>query len=208
MAFPCTGVILAGGRNSRFNGTNKAFLEVGGTRILDQLYGLFTEIFEEVILVTNDPLAYLGWDLTIVTDIFSERSSLTGIHAGLFAASHQRIFAAACDAPFLNRDLVVRLLEAAEEKYDVVIPVTAAGYEPLCAVYSKRCLKPMAAQLQQKRFKIMGFFKSVRVREFSEAMVREIDPDLISFFNINRPEDLVRAQAYLNGERVSSKEAI
>lgn len=75
---------MAGGLNSRYSGRNKAFIPVWGKRILDRLYEVFQEVFEEIILVTNDPLKYLEWDLTIVTDIFPYRSSLTGIHAGLF----------------------------------------------------------------------------------------------------------------------------
>ena len=84
MTFPCTGVILSGGLNTRFNGHNKALIRVGQRRILDRLYDVFSELFDEIILVTNHPLQFLDWDLTIVTDIFSTRSSLTGIHAGLF----------------------------------------------------------------------------------------------------------------------------
>ena len=84
MAFPCTGVILSGGLSTRFNGQNKAFIRVGRKRILDRLYDVFSDVFDEIILVTNDPLQFTEWDLTIVTDLFAARSSLTGIHTGLF----------------------------------------------------------------------------------------------------------------------------
>ena len=84
MGFPCTGVILSGGLNTRFNGQNKAFIRVGQKRILDRLYEIFSDLFDDIILVTNHPLEFLDWDLTIVTDLFSARSSLTGIHTGPF----------------------------------------------------------------------------------------------------------------------------
>jgi len=96
-------VILAGGLNTRFSGTNKAFLRIRGKRILDHIYDLCKELFEEIILVTNDPLQYLEWDLVIATDIFPVRSSLTGIHAGLFCATNPYAFFIACDAPFLKK---------------------------------------------------------------------------------------------------------
>ena len=57
MAAPCTGVILAGGLNTRFDGQNKAFIKIGGKRILDRLLDVYTRLFEQVGLVTNDPAA-------------------------------------------------------------------------------------------------------------------------------------------------------
>jgi len=38
----------------------------------------------------------------------------------------------------------------------------------------------------------LKFFQKIRVRYMEEEEIRKIDPDLKSFFNINRPEDLER----------------
>ena len=84
MTIPCSGVILSGGLSTRFNGHNKALISIHGKRNLDRIYGVFSELFDEIILVTNEPMQFLDWDLTVVTDLFPTRSSLTGIHAGLF----------------------------------------------------------------------------------------------------------------------------
>ena len=194
MKFPCTGVILAGGQNKRFSGMNKAFISVGGKRILDRTYEIFDSLFDEIILVTNDPLKYLEWDLRIVSDIFLYRSSLTGIHTGLFFTNNFYTFITACDIPFLKKELVETIINNIETGVDVIIPETLNGMEPLCAVYSKRCLKPVENNLIQKELKIEQFFKNVRVKKLSENILREKDPDLISFFNINTPNDLARAK--------------
>ena len=53
MKFPCTGVILAGGMNTRFSGQRKAFLSVGGKRTIDHLYGIFNTLFETVATMTD-----------------------------------------------------------------------------------------------------------------------------------------------------------
>ncbi|HAY39257.1 MAG TPA: molybdenum cofactor guanylyltransferase, partial [Desulfobacteraceae bacterium] len=97
-----TGVILAGGKNSRFSGKNKALVRIGGKRILDRIYEVFTILFDKIILVTNDPLQYMEWDFDIVTDIFPIRSSLTGIHTGLFYITTPYAFFVACDIPFIK----------------------------------------------------------------------------------------------------------
>jgi len=189
-----TGVILAGGQNTRFSGTNKALIRVGEKCILDRIYDVFSDIFEEIILVTNDPIQYLEWDLNIVTDLFPIRSSLTGIHTGLFYMTASYAFFAACDIPFLKKGLVETILSHIEPGVDIVIPQTSKGLEPLCSVYSKKCLKPVEHQLVKRAFKIRQVFQKVRVKKLPETILRENDPDLISFYNINTHDDLARAQ--------------
>jgi molybdopterin-guanine dinucleotide biosynthesis protein A len=194
MTFPCTGVILSGGLNTRFGGNNKAFSSVGGRRILDRLLDVFSELFDEIILVTNHPQHFLKWDLTIVTDIFDLRSSLTGIHTGLFYANNPYAFFSAFDTPFLKKELVEILVQQIEEKLDIIMPETTAGFEPLCAIYSKRCLKPAEDHLKANKLKIQWAFRSNRIKNIPENLLRSVDPQLRSFFNINTPEDLARAE--------------
>ncbi|MCP4689728.1 MAG: molybdenum cofactor guanylyltransferase [Desulfobacterales bacterium] len=190
MTHPLTGVILAGGLNKRFNGLNKAFIQVDGVRILDRIYGIFHELFDEIILVTNEPNLYLEWDLNIVTDLFQVRSSLTGIHAGLFYATHPFAFFTACDTPFLKKEMVETVVESIVPHVDIVIPETSLGREPLCAAYSKRCLESIEGRLSRRVFKIQGFFRKMKVKKIHEKRLRAVDPGLKSFFNINTPEDL------------------
>jgi molybdopterin-guanine dinucleotide biosynthesis protein A len=190
----CTGVILAGGKNSRFSGKNKALVHIGGKRVLDRIYEVFTLLFDKIILVTNDPVQYMEWDLDIVTDIFPIRSSLTGIHTGLFYITTPYALFVACDIPFIKKELIEILLDGVEPSIDIVIPETSKGFEPLCSVYSKRCFKPIEEQLEKKSFKIQQVFQKVRVKKISEDILRAIDPELISLYNINTPEDLARAK--------------
>lgn len=198
MKNPCTGVILAGGNNSRFFGTNKALIYVGGKRIFDHIYSIFTELFDRIILVTNNPLQYFHWNLDIVTDIFPIRSSLTGIHTGLFYTTTPHAFFVACDTPFLKKELVGIILNHIEPNIDIVIPETSEGFEPLCSVYSKRCLQHIEQQLNEKKLKIQNFFQKVRVKKLPENILRKVDPDLLSFSNINTPDDLARAEHIAN----------
>jgi molybdenum cofactor guanylyltransferase len=193
----CTGVILAGGLASRYSGEAKALLPVGGKKNLDHIYEVFTELFEEIILVTNDPLTYLEWDLMIGTDLYPVRSSLTGLHAGLFYASNPYVFLSASDTPFLSAKMIKILLEKIDDHTDVVIPETSSGLEPLCAIYSKRCFQSIEHHLLKKEFKISKFFKKVRIKKVPETQLRQQDPNLLSFFNINTPEDLKIADKIL-----------
>jgi molybdopterin-guanine dinucleotide biosynthesis protein A len=202
MKIPCSGVILAGGLSSRYGGENKAFLRIAGTRILDRLFSVFRVVFDEIILVTNNPREFLGWDAMIVRDIFPVRSSLTGIHAGLFYARHPFAFFTACDTPFLKRSVVQTILDNLEEEADIVIPNTSAGLEPLCAAYSKRCLKPAGDHLRMNKFKIQAALGKCRIKKIQEKALRESDPDLVSFFNINTPEDMQKAEQLISSGKI------
>jgi len=86
------------------------------------------------------------------------------------------------------------LLYHIESSVDIVIPETSKGLEPLCSVYSKNCLKPVEQQLIKQQLKIQLFFQKVRVKKLPEPILRKADPDLLSFSNINTPEDLARAE--------------
>jgi molybdopterin-guanine dinucleotide biosynthesis protein A len=191
---PCAGAILAGGRGSRFHGRNKALLRLGGETILDRTERLFRSFFEEIILVTNDPMAYLDRDLVLASDVYDYRSSLTGVHAGLSAADAPHLFVSACDTPFLKPGVVAAVLDALEPRYDVVIPATRAGLEPLCAIYSKRCLKRMARHIEERKVKIQWVFQDMQVRKVPESVLRGLDPELDSFVNVNTPEDFEKAR--------------
>ncbi|BBO90502.1 molybdenum cofactor guanylyltransferase [Desulfosarcina ovata] len=195
MAWPCTGVILAGGESKRFAGKNKAFIRIGGQRNIDRLMAVYSSLFDQIVLVTNDPAAYMDVDALIVTDHYSQRSSLNGIYAGLFAARHEYAFFAACDAPFVKPGMIACVLDHIDSKADLIIPSTDAGYEPMFAVYRKTCLPAMAWQLERDLLKIKGLFRKVRIKPVAESELRAIDPELVSFFNMNTPEDLVRAES-------------
>jgi molybdopterin-guanine dinucleotide biosynthesis protein A len=144
--------------------------------------------------VTNDPVQYMEWDFDIVTDILPIRSSLTGIHTGLFYITTPYAFFIACDIPFIKKELIELLLDSVEPGIDIVIPETSKGVEPLCSVYSKRCIKPIEEQLEKKSLKILQTFQKLRVKKIPENTLRTIDPDLLSLYNINTPDDLARAK--------------
>jgi len=200
----CSGVILAGGLGKRFSGRAKGLIEVAGRRILDRIFDCFQTLFSEIVLVTNDPVQYLEWNCLIVSDLMPERSSLTGVHAGLYYASNPYAFIAACDTPFLRSDLAARILAEVDPRLDAIIPWTKAGPEPLCAVYSQRCLQPIEHQLQKENYKIQTLFGQVRTKRISEEALRAFDPDLISFFNVNTPEDLHTAETLAAADTRSS----
>lgn len=188
-----SGVVLAGGQSRRL-GTNKAFVKVGGVALIDRVLHQLGQLSDDVLIVTNDPVTYQGLGVSVVEDAIPGGGSLGGIYTGLALAGHERAVAVGCDMPFLDLGLL-RFMILLSEKYDVVIPSLEGLLEPLHAVYSKACLGPMADVLQAGGRRIVDFFPQVRVRHVERAELEALDPEHLSFFNINTPEDLSRAQA-------------
>ena len=193
MIFPCSGVILAGGENKRFSGIDKAFSKINGHRIIDHVYSVFEQVFEEIIIVTNTPEKYQEWGCCIVRDVFPIRSSLTGVHAGLFYSSNPFAFFSACDTPFLKKEIVECVIKNIDPRFHAIIPETQKGIEPLCAAYSRESLPQMEQNLMKHNFKIRKIFSKNRLKKIPEKKIRQADPDLVSFFNINSPDELEMA---------------
>lgn len=190
----CTGVILAGGRNTRFPGTNKAFHKVGANTMLDKVYTLFSRMFNEVILVVNEPALFLDIDSLVVTDIDPSQCSLAGLHAGLFHAGSDWSYVSACDVPFISEKVIRYLVEQRSPGKQVIIPRTWEGMEPLSALYHKSCLPRIETTLAKKVFMVKKFFKPERVKQIPPQILETLDPDLRFKLNVNTPADLETAR--------------
>jgi molybdopterin-guanine dinucleotide biosynthesis protein A len=87
------------------------------------------------------------------------------------------------------------IIDRIEPGYDAIIPEISVGLEPLCAAYAKKCLNRIEQHLAREKLKIQLVFKKNRIKKIPEKIMRERDPELISFMNINTPEDLEKAEA-------------
>ena len=203
MKFDCTGVILAGGENSRLPGKKKAFQKIGNSMIIEKLHSLFSNLFKEIIIVVNEPGDFAGLDMNIVTDIIPSQCALAGLHAGLFYSSNHFVYATACDTPFVNQKIVEHIADQIEPEYDVIIPRTDDGLETMFAVYSKNCIPLIENNLAKNIFMIKKFFKKKRVKEIPVEQLKKIDPEMQFIFNINTLQDLNKARKIADKKMVS-----
>ncbi|WP_415713724.1 NTP transferase domain-containing protein [Maridesulfovibrio sp.] len=193
--------ILAGGEGRRMGRTDKSCLKLSGEKLVGRIIRTLDGLCAETFVITRTPENHPDLDLRLVGDIFEARSSLTGIHAALYHAQTGHVFVTACDSPFLNRGLISELLSRVTEEDDVLIPIHPDGfYEPLCAVYSKRCLPFIEQNLKNNIFQIIRFFPQVKVRTVETEVLKSKDDKLETFININTPDQLDRIRKSLKGE--------
>jgi len=192
-----TGVILAGGRSSRY-GRNKALVEMNGIRLIERVIGVMEPLFEHLIIITNTPRDYAYLELPMVEDVIKGLGPIGGVFTGLQTLSDEAGFFVACDMPFLNGKLIRHMMYVMED-FDVVVPKVDWKIEALHAIYSKRCIPAIKELIDRQDYQIIKFFQSVRVRYLNKEEIRDFDPELRSFFNVNRPEELLKATRSTNG---------
>jgi len=186
-----TGVLLAGGRSRRM-GTDKRFLAVGEKTLIERALEVYEHLFREILVVVAQPTPELATlEHRVLVDMIPDCGSLGGLYTGLSGATRQRIFAAACDMPFLNSEVISHLV-ALSAASDIVMPKLATGLQPMHAVYAKTCLPHVRRMIDAGQFTIQEVARNERlkVRLVPEDDLRRIDPRLLSFFNLNTPADL------------------
>ena len=189
-----TSIVLAGGKNLRL-GRSKALEVIGGKSLIERVIERLEPITNQFLIVTSREKSEFPTsnEIEVLTDIYPERGPLGGIYTGLLASRSSCSIAVACDMPFLNSELISHMIDLLQD-FDAVVPRWQNGMlEPLHAVYAKSCLDTMKTRLENERLGIHRFLNEINVRYIEEEECRQFDPELLSFFNINRPSDLKRA---------------
>ena len=103
-------------------------------------------------------------------------------------------------AVYLNPDLIAYLIHLSDD--DIVMPNPATGLQPMHAVYSKACCPHFKRMIESRNLSIQGILQNegLRVRLVPEEDLRQHDPELLSFLNVNTPEDAERARTLGQGD--------
>jgi len=190
---------LAGGRATRMGGIEKPLIKFRGKYLISHPLEVLSEVCDEIIISCRDEhqkrlLSGIFEGFKFSTDIFKNMGPLGGIHAAFMEMTGDYGIVVACDMPFIQREIVVKLFEVAEG-YDASMPVWENGkFEPLFAVYRKHpFLQEVEKSLKKGESKILApVFRLKNVRYISVNDLRNIDPEFRSFININTYYDLNR----------------
>jgi molybdopterin-guanine dinucleotide biosynthesis protein A len=190
-----TGVVLAGGRSSRF-GANKALADWRGRPLVEAVVKSLLEVLPKVLVVTKNAseLQFLTSDrVRVVEDLCRDGHPMGGLFTALKGLETQHAFVAACDMPFVAPRLIEAMWHSRAD-YDAVIPVWRDKRQPLCGVYSRACAGMIRASIDADSLGISRLFDTLRTRFMLEKEVAGVDPQGLSFMDIDTREDYERAK--------------
>lgn len=183
------GAVLAGGKNTRMQGKDKAFVEIKGVPFISRILEVYKSLFSEIIIVTNCPKQYQEYrrNYTIVSDSFPNRGPLGGIHAGVSVALKKNVFFVACDMPYLHIELIEKqILEFKKVNCQAFVPRVKAKLEPLHAIYSVEIKQKLEDYLLiSGNYAVSNFLKKINTCYWDLP-----DKYLSNFTNVNTPQEL------------------
>jgi molybdopterin-guanine dinucleotide biosynthesis protein A len=185
-----TACILAGGRARRFGGALKPLLVVDGTTILARQRAVLAPRAAELVIAVAGPGPLTEQGVRAVRDTVADAGPLAGLAAGFAASARPWLLAVAGDMPHLSPRVLDAILAAADERVDAVVPRVGGFPEPLCALYGRGAAAVVARHLDGGRRRTQGILDDLRVAWLEEPALRALDPELVTFTNVNAPDHL------------------
>lgn len=200
-----SGAVLAGGRGRRF-GQDNAFAFLGGRHLIDHVCGALRIVCSEVFVVADGPERFEGLGVAVVSDLVKGMGALGGLFTALVHGRHDMCFVVGCDMPFLCPGLLEKMIRLAAG-HDAVVPVVRGDFQPLHALYTKRCLPRIKKRVLEGDLNIAGVFSKRSTLRLEEEDWNDLDPAGASFFHVNTPEAFQRArQMWEENRQARSKE--
>jgi molybdopterin-guanine dinucleotide biosynthesis protein A len=209
VALGVSAAILAGGRARRFGGVDKASLAVGRARIIDRQLAALSAVADDIRIVADRADRYPDAGVRVIPDAIPNAGPLGGLYTALVDARHDWSIILACDLPFVTAALLERLLieRDVDERAEAIVPRSARGLEPLCAVYRRNCAEAARARIARGALRVDGLLEDVRARVLAAEALAPDDAGLL-FENVNTPHDHARARGWVELNEKPSEDRI
>ncbi len=192
-----SGILLAGGRSSRM-GQDKCFIQLPHTAklMVEHAVDLMLKYCFELVIVTNElermKQLNFGSSVRLCSDLIAHEGPLGALASAAPLLSGEWCLVRAVDMPYLS-DAFIELMNASTRRQigtqgypDLVLPLTEFGAEPLSAYYKVGSLKRCAPLVfKQGRRRVLSLCEHMTTLELKCEELKEIDPQLKNFDNIN-----------------------
>jgi molybdopterin-guanine dinucleotide biosynthesis protein A len=197
-----TAVILCGGKSSRM-GFDKCKIKIKDKFLMEIIGGRLEEVFEDVILLSNDESKFRDMKYRVVEDIIPNAGPMGAIYSALKHASSRYVFVTACDMPVININFIKYMMELVKDNNVEGVVSYRAGYvEPLYAFYSKSMIDRFESHINNGSFKLLEVIKSSRMHYIEENDVKRFSGNMNIFTNLNYKSDLAALEEIFEGERI------
>lgn len=199
-------VILAGGKSTRME-FDKCTTPFHGKPLLFWSYSVLNRIAEDVILsISGDRdeeslREFLGEGARFVRDEKTGQGPLYGMLLSFREARGDYVAVAPCDAPYIKHELYLRMFQIAEGA-DAAVPEVNGYWEPLHAVYRRKVmLEAIESVISEGGTRPKDTYKYLDINKLTQDEVETVDPELLSFVNINTLQNLESASDLNSPER-------
>jgi molybdopterin-guanine dinucleotide biosynthesis protein A len=185
------GVILAGGRGRRMGGS-KATVELCGKPLISYpLKAMEAALSEVVVLAKADTELPNLPGATVWIEPDPRRHPLVGVMQALALAGGRTVLICAGDLPFVAPELLRRLAGEDPRGSPAVLAAEHGQMQPLLGCYQPRALALLRGAGADTDAPLRE-----RVAAIGPRLLEVDEPDML--FNVNAPEDLLRAAAILD----------
>lgn len=188
------GVILAGGKSSRM-GTNKALLTLNDQTVIEHVVLEMQAVSDRIVIVTNEPKEYQFLNIPMIADRYKQKGPLAGIEAAMYHEQASEFIVAACDMPFIHRD-IYRTLYHHLDGYDAVVPIVNNRLQPLSGIYRNKAWSVIREQLDKDQLKLESFINQLTVNYVDTFDKMDDEQVRKHFFNMNDPLQYQQAQDF------------
>lgn len=194
--------VLAGGRSRRF-GENKLLFSIGGKKLIEHVVRALKPICKKLCLVVKNKEGFdILTDLELIEDIIEKQFALAGLYTALKATEGEKALIVSGDMPLLRREVVLYLWEHSEPP--ITIYRVRGRHYPLFGVYYKEVLNSLEEYIRSGGERVIQWVQEVGFKEIGEDQIRELDPKLLSFVNVNTKEDAEFIIKHYGGESLES----
>ena len=178
-------IVLCGGRSSRM-GRDKATLAFGNETLLARVVRTARMVVDDVVVVGESDAVWPD-GVRAVRDPVEGLGPLSGLVTGLSVVYGDRTLLLACDMPLLVPAVLRNLLESMGEA-EACVPLVDTVPMTTCGVYARGLLSRAQVQLASETRSLRALLRNASVRWMAADQLRELDPELLSFWDCDTPE--------------------
>lgn len=182
-------IILAGGNSTRMK-YNKEFIKIGNEFLVHKQIRKLRRIFEEIIVVSNNPEHYKGLNVRVVGDILEGQTPIIGLHAGLVNSTKKYNYCIACDMPYINIDFIKHMIGLIDN-HDAYVAIHENFIEPFNAIYSKNITSIIETFVAKKNLGFKRLVNELDTYYIGEKRINFFQQEYDMFKNINSEKDFI-----------------
>lgn len=210
-----TGVVLAGGRSSRF-GSDKALAMLEGRPLLHRVLDVLHPLMPRLCVVVDHVERYqallesLPYPVDVLVDQLPQRGPLGGVYSAMVSAPSPWLLVTSCDAPLLEPALIRLLMQRADEASGLVkapggaravVARVEGRLHPFPGAYSILSAPHLLQALQKNALKMVDLLAEIQVDCLLPDDISAGGGTSCSFLNVNTPAELSDVQQQLQGMR-------